>query len=588
MLLNASSDIGTTTDDDGAFSIDNIPLGRHTLLITYLGYEDVVIPEILVVSGKQTVLEVQMTESLVALEEVVVKAEVDKDKPLNPIAAVSARMFTVEETKRYAGSFDDPSRMAVSFAGVSQDDDVNNALVIRGNSPRGMLWRMEGIDIPNPNHFAEVGNSGGGVGMLSSNMMTNSDFYTGAFPANFGNATAGAFDINLRKGNNEKREYAFQVGVLGTDFALEGPFKKGYGGSYLVNYRYSTLGILNAIGVTVVGDAVPTYQDLSFKVWLPTEGAGNFSIFGLGGTSYIEEEWDDLGLIYNDESGSNTGIIGLSHNYIFSDKSYLKTTIATTHSDILYKQWEQDTILDHTQQQYDESFKSSSIRLASNYHYKLNSKNYFQGGIILSRIGFNYYVEQYDEDNDFMETDLDDSDHTYQAQAYVNWKHRFNEKLTMNAGLHYLYFHYNQNQVVEPRIGLTYVVKEGSVLSFGAGLHSRVEDLSVYTAQRLLDDGSFIKPNENLGLQKAAHLVLGYDQRIGRNMRVKAEVYYQHLYNVPVFLAPDDYESVLNARGGYTTDYLVNEGTGENYGIELTLEKFFSDNYYFPYYGFGF
>jgi hypothetical protein len=353
-LLTGKENIGTTTDDEGSFYLEHVSLGRHSVLVTYLGYEDVVVSGILVNAGKQVVLEIRMTESLTQLDEVVVKAEVDKNKPLNPIATVSARMFTVEETKRYPGSFDDPSRMAASFAGVSQDDDINNALVIRGNSPRGMLWRLEGVDIPNPNHFAEVGNSGGGVGMLSSNMMANSDFYTGAFPANFGNTTSGAFDINLRKGNNEKRECAFQIGLLGTDFALEGPLKEGYTGSYLLNYRYSTLGILNAVGLTVVGDAVPTFQDLSFKVWLPSKNAGSFSLFGLGGISFIEEEWDDLGLLYNDESGSNTGILGLSHNYILSERAYIKTTVAVTRSDILYQQWEQDTLIDQTQQQYDE------------------------------------------------------------------------------------------------------------------------------------------------------------------------------------------------------------------------------------------
>jgi hypothetical protein len=111
-------------------------------------------------------------------------------------------------------------------------------------------------------------------------MLSNSDFSTGAFGAEYGNALSGVFDIRLRKGNNQKREYTAQLGLLGADFAMEGPFKKGGQASYLVNYRYSTLAMLQSIGLDIVGDAVPVFQDLSFKLHLPTKNLGTFSVFG--------------------------------------------------------------------------------------------------------------------------------------------------------------------------------------------------------------------------------------------------------------------------------------------------------------------
>jgi len=122
------------------------------------------------------------------------------------MSAVSARAFTVEETQKYPAAINDPLRMATNFAGVASLDDGMNQIVIRGNSPTGLLWRMEGIDIPNPNHFAAKGSSGGGISILSSQLLSNSDFITGAFAADYGNALSGVFDLNLRKGNNEKRE----------------------------------------------------------------------------------------------------------------------------------------------------------------------------------------------------------------------------------------------------------------------------------------------------------------------------------------------------------------------------------------------
>ena len=199
------------------------------------------------------------------MKAVEITAKEEKNRAQNDLALVSARGFSVEETQRYAGSFDDPGRMAQSYAGVAAGDDGSNELVVRGNSPRGVLWKMEGMEIPNPNHFSEQGSGGGAISMLKGGMMANSDFYTGAFPAEYGNAASGVFDINLRKGNNQKREYAAQIGLLGVEGAMEGPFKAGYEGSYLVNYRYSTLDMLRAIGIDVVGDQVPVFQGLGVQ-----------------------------------------------------------------------------------------------------------------------------------------------------------------------------------------------------------------------------------------------------------------------------------------------------------------------------------
>ena len=274
VVLGTDPLLGSSTEADGSFRIERVPVGRHTLKISCIGYEDAQIPELIVGSGKEVVLTIRLTESLTQMEEIVVTAESEKGKPNNELAFISARSFTVEETKRYAASINDPARMALSFAGVASTDDGSNNIVIRGNSPRGVLWRLEGIEVPNPNHFGEEGASGGGVSMLSVNTLDNSDFYTGAFPAEYGNAASGVFDIKLRKGNSEQKEYALQAGLLGVDFAAEGPFSQNAKASYLVNYRYSTLGILGALGIEVVGDAIPNFQDLTFKVHVPTQRAG--------------------------------------------------------------------------------------------------------------------------------------------------------------------------------------------------------------------------------------------------------------------------------------------------------------------------
>ncbi|HUM46926.1 MAG TPA: carboxypeptidase-like regulatory domain-containing protein, partial [Chitinophagales bacterium] len=231
VLLNTDPLIGTYTDENGNFKLSKVPVGTHTLRISYVGYKDLTLPNIVVNSGKETVLNIELEENIIEGEEVVITADGPREKPLNEMSTVSARTFSVEETQKYAAAVNDPARMALSFAGVVSADDGNNRIVIRGNSPNGLLWRMEGIDIPNPNHFSDVGSSGGGISILSSQLLANSDFITGAFASEYGNALSGAFDLKLRRGNNERKEWTLSAGVLGVNVAAEGPFSEKYKGS---------------------------------------------------------------------------------------------------------------------------------------------------------------------------------------------------------------------------------------------------------------------------------------------------------------------------------------------------------------------
>ena len=240
LLVGSDPLVGATTDIDGNFKLEKIPVGRQSFKASFMGYEDVVVSEILVATGREVAINIEMKQSVTKLAGVTVRAKNNKSEPINHMASVSATQLTVESTSRVAAGINDPGRTAQSFAGVSSADDENNELVIRGNSPRGMLWRMEGIEIPNPNHFSNgEGGSGGGVCALSTQVLANSDFFTGAFPAEYGNALSGVFDLSMRNGNSEKREYALQLGVMGVQAALEGPIRKGSEASYLFNYRYS-------------------------------------------------------------------------------------------------------------------------------------------------------------------------------------------------------------------------------------------------------------------------------------------------------------------------------------------------------------
>lgn len=593
-LEDVSPTVGTTTDLDGYFKLENIPVGRHDIQISYLGYEPIFMNGVLLTSGKELVLNIEMIESTMKMDEVVVTAQHDKAATLNEFAAVSARSFSVEETSRYAASYFDPARMAQNYAGVSVggSDDLFNEIIIRGNSPRGVLWRLEGIEIPNPNHFSAMGNSGGAVSMLSSSTLSNSDFYTGAFPGEYGNALSGVFDLNMRNGNNEKNEYAFMLGALGIEAAMEGPFKKGGRSSYLINYRYSTLAALDAVGLSPVGDIAPKYQDVSFKINLPTRNAGNFSLFGLGGqnSSVFEVEPDSTAWESSDDSEGfeerqKVGTIGLSHRVLLSDNSYLKTVIAASREEVTDEYYFLDVADNYTKRIEDQSVSGhNALRASTTYNHKFNAKHTLRAGAIYSDLSFDFTYDE-DTDGEGLIRYFDNSGSTGFFQAFAQWKYRFNDAWTLNTGLHYSQMTLNNNFAIEPRMALQWRLSPTQTISAAAGLHSKMEHLATYLFDGIdPEDGQRRLPGTNLELTKAFHGVLGYDQRLGTQMRLKAEVYYQYLFDVPVESIPGSTNSIINAFDIWDVigvEEASNQGNGRNIGIDLTLERFFENQYYF-------
>lgn len=575
MLLGSDPAQGDATDENGQFRITDVPLGRHSLRISCLGYEDAYVHELEVGSGKEVILRIQLSEALTALDEVVVKADRLNGTPNNEMASVSARSFSVEQTKRYAAAVNDPARMALSFAGVNTQDDAGNEIVIRGNSPRGLLWRMEGIEIPSPNHFSDQGASGGGISALSVNMLANSDFLVSAFPAEYGNATSGVFDLRLRNGNNEKREYAFQAGVMGIDAAAEGPIGKGQKASYLANYRYSTLALLENMGVIELSSGITSFQDAAFKVHLPTAGNGYWSVWGMGGLS-IDNAKDSLE--YYDYF-SHRGVLGVNNRTYLPNDAYLETIVSYS----VNTQGDEGTYIP-TELQTKEAFTSESLRANVLYNRKLDARNTIRVGAIGSRIAYNF--EEWEQQGETpRQTLIDELGNTTIWQAYAQWKHRLTPTLHLNAGLHGTLLALDNQATLEPRVGLRWNWKPGHTVSAGAGLHSRMDPLPLYLGRVATGDGTYAQPNRQLELPKAAHGVVGYEWRFHPQWRLQTEVYYQHLYHVPI-AAPGvstPYAptlSAINIDSGYFVDSLSSDGTGRNYGMELTVERFFVGGWY--------
>jgi hypothetical protein len=587
VLLGTNNTIGASTDPDGKFRIPNVAVGRQGIRVTYIGYETVILTNLLLSSGKELVLNIEMEEKVITTGEIVVTASLRKDQPLNDMATVSARSFTVEETQRYAGSLGDPSRMAVNFAGINSANDRRNDIIIRGNSPMGLLWRLDGIDIPNPNHFGALGTTGGPVSILNNNLLTNSDFYTGAFPADFGNAIAGAFDLKLRTGNNEKHEYTGQIGFNGFEFGAEGPFSRSRQSSFLASYRYSTLGVLKAMGVDFgTGSSVPQYQDLTFKLDFPKTPFGRISILGMGGKSFIELD-DEEGYGTKDtytKYGSDMGVLGISQLYFFNEKNRIKTNLSVSgiHTFTVLDSLGLST-LDSSYAYYRSKFTELKYTVSTNYYSKIDIKNNFNLGITLNWFQTNYLDSVWESDNQKFRTITNNKGNVSLLQTYCQWQHKFTNELVLNGGVHYQLLMLNNSTSFEPRLGLKWNFHENQDISLGFGMHSQMQPLLNYFVVTQLQDGSYTYTNKKLKFSKSNHFVAGYNYLMKPSLRLKIESYYQHLYDIPVSQSYPEF-SMLNAGDFFTVpriDSLVNTGTGYNYGIEFTLERFFTGSYYF-------
>ncbi len=595
ILIDSDPILGTSTDLNGRFTLKEVPLGRQGIEVRYVGYSTKLIPNLFLSSGKEIQVLVNLEENAMDMEEVVVRYTKRKDKAQNEMAMVSSRTFSVEETERFAGSLGDPARMVANYAGVMTHNDSRNDIIIRGNSPIGVLWRLEGVEIPNPNHFGAIGTTGGPVSMVNNNLLANSDFLTGAFPAEFGNATAGVFDLNMRSGNTGKHEFLGQIGFNGFEVGAEGPIAT-VGGTqkvtYLANYRYSTLGLLNDIGFNFgTGDAIPQYQDLTFLVDLPGTKIGRWKVFGLWGKSFIQlgrEPADTTGNSYNPRGiatdfGSSLGVIGLSNTYFFTPRLRLTTTLS-------YQQTAVTTVLDSTKNNMAivepfvrQNQAENKFSVTTQLKHKVNAKNNYSLGIVLDHYYINYVDSINHPDYNKFITSSDVSGTLGLARAYAQWQHAFNNQLTGYAGFHVQYFNLNRELSYEPRIALNWQPRGNNTFSLGYGLHSQIQPKSVYFFQNYNEsDDTYYRTNENLGFTKSHHVVLGYDHLFSNNFRIKTETYYQYLFNVPVSNSFGEF-SMANAGDFFAianVDSLENNGTGYNYGIELTVEKFLNNGYY--------
>jgi len=487
----------------------------------------------------------------------------------------NSSFLTIEETLRLPATFFDPARLAFSYAGVTSTNDQANHMVVRGQSPNNNSWRLEGVEIVNPNHLSNGGTNtdrparnGGGVNILSAQMLGNSTFIRGAFPVAYGNALSSVMDMSLRKGNDQVYEFTGQLGIIGVDLSAEGPISKKGKASFLTNYRYSTLGLLGAAGVDL-GDEAINFQDFALTVAIPLWKKSDLTVFGFTGNSenkFSAKEKKDLEIQKDAQNivfDSRNVTVGMKYRMTWGSKSKLGITSVLSSLESTRRSsidtLESPVLLSIT--------RLTTRKLSSNifYDYKANQSHLFRIGMTSTFI--NDKTSYFSSTGIILDAEVDG----LLSQPYLNWEWS-RGNITLAAGGRYTHFSFNNTTAIEPSTKILYTLSNNQNLGFSYGLQSQRQLPDLYRVSR-----ESILDNRDLELSKAHHLSFWYE-KLWSQLRFKSEIYYQSLYDIAIAADEPNSFSALNVFEEINFLDLVSEGTGTNYGLELSLQNYFSKN----------
>lgn len=578
---NGITNYNDYTQADGKFRLANIAAGRYKIIFTKDKYQTYTLEEVLSLSGKEIVLEVKMLRISSPLQIIEVSAV-----PL-ALGNLNANRISVEQTQRYATVNDDVARAATYLPGVMAVNDGTNHISVNGHSPNDMGWYVNDLMVINPNHLANAGTisdrpatAGGGISMLSSNMLSHTNFYNGIFDIQFSNSLGGAFSNYLRKGNNEKFEYAIQGGLVGVDAAIEGPINKKSGASFLVNYRYSFTGILAAMGVTFGGEDI-RFQDLSFNIHLPVKQNNDINIFAVAGanSTYFSvpkdsAEWTSQKFLTNAGYYANTILAGASWLHAFKNNNYLKAVIG-----INMMSDERKSAPANKQLNYNALYNNTSEKNYLPYHVFYNHsfgiKQNLRVGII-GRTGNAKQEQQSAIDKENLAIEIYNRNYTLQQHnPYIDYKLQASKKFAIELAVKMSMV--NDASKAQPNyLGkIIFKINEANQLQYAANMTSQL--IEKFVSQNMETQRNDFQPSFNNSLNHSiifAHL-------FKNNALLKTELYYQQLNNIAVSAGIKNSFSTLNDFETSTTQPFVNTGTGTNYGVNINYMHPLSNHFYY-------
>ena len=557
---------GVVSDSSGRFRLSNVQVGRHYLSCYLTGYATWVSPDLWVESGKENVLDIILEELHTDLPEIILNGESIPRQSMGQINLLSQEM-----TLRYPATFYDPARLASGMAGVTNDNDQANGLIIRNYSPNGVNWRLWGAEIINPNHTANAGTfsdrvtgNAGGVNMISMQLLDNTAFYTGLPPVSYGNAGSGTLDMSLRAGNTENREYTIQAGLIGIDLAAEGPFgKSGSGSSYLVNYRYSTIGLLQKMGLEL-GDEAIEFQDLSMNLSFPLKNGSLqlFSIFGSSSNRFSgnadSTAWKADKDPFSIDFTSSSRIVGaryqrgaFSSTWVYSSGQFLReATPLVLNNSLLnasYDFWQPEKLSGDTR-----------------FTRTLNDKVDFLAGLNLT---YNKQIRNLTDatmSNDGVMSGI-------QIAPYLGFQYQ-KGKWQSTLGFHSLYFTWNNSFSAEPRFELTRKLSKQTSMSFAMGKSSQLQPVQVYI-------GTGYTQNEKLDLTKLWQGSLTF-KKVKDTEVWSAQIYGSLINKIPVSDKISNAFSAINVLEEIINFPLISAGRAFQMGAFIQNRIYWKNGFY--------
>lgn len=574
-LVLQNTEIAIQSDIDGNYEFTGLKPGIYNVAITFVGFKDKLVNEIQVSNNKPTLIDFALEEASVAIEKVVVKASAFRKTEESP---VSLRSIGVAEIQRAPGGNRDLSRAVQSLPGVTTVSSNRNDLVIRGGSPNENRFYLDDVEVPNINHFATQGASGGPVGLINVDFVREVDFFSGAFPANRGNTMSSVFNFKFKDGRDDRIGATVTLGTNDLGATIEGPLSKKT--TFLASARRSNLGALfKLIGLPFL----PIYNDFQFKTKTKIDTKNEITVIGLGAL-------DEFAL--NKEANKTE-----AQRYILSYLPVLTQWNYTT--GVVYKHFYQNgyitavasrNMLNNQSVKYQNNDESSETNLNLRYKsqeienkVRLENTQRFKSGVKLNYGAAFEYVKynnntyqkfgprtiEYNSALDFTKTAL----FGQVSQTF------FDDRLTASAGLRtdaasYSTVMSNPLQQLSPRLSLAYALNATVSLNFNTGIYHQ---LPAYTILGYRQNGELVNQTANTKYIRSAHVVGGVEFNLKNNAKLTVEGYFKNYDNYPIaFLPSGDTLSLANLGADYTVvgnSPAQSLGKGRTYGVEFLYQQ---------------
>ncbi len=563
---------GGVTNAEGKFSIGQVPPGIYRLQASAIGYKTVTTPEYML-STRDLHIQIEMEENQTELEGVTVTASPFRRDIESP---VSLRIIGLQEIEKSPGANRDISRIVQSYPGVAFSPiGYRNDLIVRGGSPSENRFYLDGVEIPNINHFSTQGASGGPVGILNADLIREVNFYTGAFPTDKGNALSSVLDFKLRDGDMERNSLKATLGASEVSLASNGHLGKKT--SYLVSVRQSYLQFLfDMLGLPFL----PTFTDAQFKLKTRFDARNELTVLGLGGIdkmklntkaddedneyilSYlpkIQQETFTLGAVYRHYAGAHVQSVVASHSYLNNRNTKYQQNDESDpeHLMLRLRSTEQNTQL---RLENSSSFRNWKVTVGTSLDYSQYSNTTFQKVYTDHAQTFDYHTYL-----GIMRWGL------FGTVNYTSIDERFTASLGLRADANnYSAAMKDLSDQLSPRLSLSYQLTEHWSLSGNAGLYYQ---LPPYTALGFKNNNGLYANKYALRYMQVSQGSVGLNWRKGDTFEVSVEGFYKDYDKIPLSVADGiPLTCKGNDYGVIGNELLTSTAQGRSYGAELLLK----------------